>query len=154
MSRAIASKPEYANWVSARLVIVPFVLSVLLGGLSALSLWFAPLAVLAFACGCYFAYARRTFSSGGGDVQSKVQRLILDRLHWRGDGEVLDIGCGNGQLAIAIAKAYPAAHVTGVDRWGGGWVQLGPQWTCARRPVGTSRLGPGEISLGGAGPRG
>ena len=121
MPQAIAPKPEYANWVSAKLVIVPFFLSVLLGGLSALSMWLAPFAVLAFACGCYLAYARWTFSAGGGGVQSKVQRLILDRLQWRGDGGVLDIGCGNGGLAIAIARAYPAAHVTGVDRWGSGW---------------------------------
>ena len=121
MAQAVVAKPEYAAWVSAKLVIVPLVLGVFLGGLSWISLWFAPLAVLAFGCGGYFAYAQRTFSTGGGDVQSNVQGLILDRLRWRGGGEVLDIGCGNGRLAIAIAKTYPNAHVTGVDRWGSSW---------------------------------
>jgi len=47
--------------------------------------------------------------------------LVVDRLHWRSGGEVLDIGCGDGALAIAIAKAHPAAHAVGVDRWGSAW---------------------------------
>ena len=34
------------------------------------------------------------------------------------DGNCLDVGCGSGALAIAIAKRNPKAHVTGIDRWG------------------------------------
>jgi 2-polyprenyl-3-methyl-5-hydroxy-6-metoxy-1,4-benzoquinol methylase len=30
-------------------------------------------------------------------------------------GRVLDVGCGVGRVAMAIAKAYPAAEVTGLD---------------------------------------
>lgn len=33
-------------------------------------------------------------------------------------GKILDIGCGSGALAIAVAKRNPEAHVTGIDRWG------------------------------------
>jgi SAM-dependent methyltransferase len=121
VSQPVASKPQYANWVSTKLVVAPFVLAVLLGGLSALSLWFAAPAVLVFVCAGYFAYARWKFSASGGDIQSKVQGLVLGRLNWRGGGEVLDIGCGAGALAVAIAKAHPAAHVVGVDRWGSAW---------------------------------
>jgi ubiquinone/menaquinone biosynthesis C-methylase UbiE len=54
-------------------------------------------------------------------VQSRIEDLVLDELRWDGKGEALDIGCGNGPLAIAIAKAHPAAHVTGIDTWGAGW---------------------------------
>ena len=121
MSQPIAAKPQYANWVSTKLIVAPFVLAVLLCGLSALSLWFAPPAVLVLACAGYFAYARRQFSAGEGDIQSKVQGLVLDRLNWPGGGEVLDIGCGAGALAISVARTHPVAHVVGVDRWGSGW---------------------------------
>ncbi len=33
-------------------------------------------------------------------------------------GSCLDVGCGSGALAIAIAKRNPRAKVTGIDRWG------------------------------------
>lgn len=121
MSQPIPSKPEYANWVSSRLVYAPAGLAVLLGGLSALSPWFVLPALPIFACASYFAYARWKLSARGGDIQSKIQALVLQHLHWQGNGEVLDIGCGNGPLTIAIAKAYPSAHVTGIDYWGRSW---------------------------------
>ncbi len=34
------------------------------------------------------------------------------------DGRCLDVGCGSGALAIAVAKRNPQATVTGIDRWG------------------------------------
>ena len=33
-------------------------------------------------------------------------------------GRVLDVGCGSGALAIAVAVRNPKASVTGIDRWG------------------------------------
>lgn len=33
-------------------------------------------------------------------------------------GTCLDVGCGSGALAIAVAKKNPHARVTGIDRWG------------------------------------
>ena len=33
-------------------------------------------------------------------------------------GTCLDVGCGSGALAIAIAKRNPKAEVIGIDRWG------------------------------------
>jgi len=115
------SKPEYANWVSARLVYVHVAVAVLLVGLSALVHWLVVPAALFLAGAAYFAYSRWLFSERGGNVQAKIQALVLEYLHWQGGGEVLDIGCGNGPLTIAIAKAYPLAHVTGIDSWGGFW---------------------------------
>jgi SAM-dependent methyltransferase len=121
MNQSIPSKPEYANWVSSKLVYVPAALAALLDGLAALSPWLILPAFVFFACALYFAYARWKLSDRGGALQSKIQALVLQQLHWQGNGEVLDIGCGNGPLAIAIAKAYPSAHVTGIDYWGRSW---------------------------------
>ncbi|MBR2571224.1 MAG: methyltransferase domain-containing protein [Clostridia bacterium] len=33
-------------------------------------------------------------------------------------GRCLDVGCGSGALAIAVAKRNPQASVIGIDRWG------------------------------------
>ena len=33
-------------------------------------------------------------------------------------GKSLDVGCGSGALAIAVARRNPKAEVTGIDRWG------------------------------------
>ncbi|HVN31319.1 MAG TPA: class I SAM-dependent methyltransferase [Thermoanaerobaculaceae bacterium] len=121
MAQPVSSKPEYANWVAPRLVYGPAALAVLLGGLAAFALWFLLPALLCLACASYFAYAQWVLSEGGGDVQRKIQALVLQQLHWKGTGATLDIGCGNGSLAIAIAKAYPLAHVTGIDSWGRSW---------------------------------
>ena len=33
-------------------------------------------------------------------------------------GKCLDVGCGSGALAIAVAKRNPGCEVIGVDRWG------------------------------------
>ncbi|MFH1091271.1 MAG: methyltransferase domain-containing protein [Pseudomonadota bacterium] len=69
----------------------------------------------------YLAYARYRFSPQGGDIQSRIRDLLLARLDWDGEGRALDIGCGNGPLAIKLAERHPQARVTGIDYWGGAW---------------------------------
>lgn len=46
-----------------------------------------------------------------------VLKSLLDAHHWRGDEQVLDIGCGRGLVAIGAAKRVPRGHVTGIDLW-------------------------------------
>ncbi|MFZ2098175.1 MAG: class I SAM-dependent methyltransferase [Anaerolineales bacterium] len=121
MLRSNASQPNYANWVSSKLIFIPGALALLLGGLSIASPWFILPALLLLACSAYFAYARWQFSPQGADIQSRLQALVLRHLDWDGEGQVLDIGCGNGPITIAIAKAYPKARVTGIDPWGASW---------------------------------
>jgi len=115
-------KADYGNWVSSRLVFAPGVLSLLFGGLS---FWLPVLSVVAvifFLCFLYFAYARHLFSPRGGNIQARIQNLVLDHIvGWDGVGKVLDIGCGNGPLTIQIAKRYPQAEAIGIDCWGKAW---------------------------------
>ena len=54
-------------------------------------------------------------------MQAQIQELVLARLDWGGEGRTLDIGCGNGPLAIKMAKEFPKARVVGIDYWGGMW---------------------------------
>ena len=120
MSRKDGKKTDYANWVSLKLIAVPGVIAL---GFTLVSLrwWGFAFAASAFLfITVYFALARLTFSPSGDDVQAKVEGLVLAHLGTQ-TGTVLDIGCGNGPLTVAIAEKYPQTQVTGVDTWGKNW---------------------------------
>jgi ubiquinone/menaquinone biosynthesis C-methylase UbiE len=130
MSEPKPQEPDYGNWVPIRLIYVLCAADALLLGLSSLSLLlglyvvfliFTIGAVLSILSSVYFAYARYKFSPKGGNVQTRIRELVLDRLEWDGEGRALDIGCGNGPLTIMMAKKFPNAHVTGIDYWGETW---------------------------------
>src|SRR5579875_1958747 len=36
---------------------------------------------------------------------------------WRGDEQVLDVGCGRGLLLAGAARRVPRGHATGIDIW-------------------------------------
>jgi SAM-dependent methyltransferase len=112
---------QYGNWVSTKLIYGPAVLGALFLGLTFLHVAFVTGAVPFIAALAYFAYARHAFSSRGGGIQTKLWNLVLDRLDWKGTGQALDIGCGNGALVIALAQRHPAAHVIGIDTWVKTW---------------------------------
>ena len=53
---------------------------------------------------------------------SKIGKLrererLLDRVPWRGDEAVLDVGCGRGLLLIGAARRLTTGIATGVDLW-------------------------------------
>jgi arsenite methyltransferase len=55
---------------------------------------------------------------------SKVQKQreaewLLDRVPWRGDEYVLDVGCGRGLLLIGAAQRLSTGRAVGVDVWRG-----------------------------------
>lgn len=113
--------PDYGNWVSPRFVYGPAGVGVIF---AASGVVWRPLVFPAALCllvAGYFAYARYRFSPRGGNIQTKVRDLLLERLEWGGQGQVLDIGCGNALLTVEIARRYPRAQVTGVDFWGANW---------------------------------
>jgi ubiquinone/menaquinone biosynthesis C-methylase UbiE len=76
------------------------------------------------------AYARYVTSARGGNAQAQYWELVLGNLDWDGEGQALDIGCGNGPIAIGVAKRFPNAHVTGIDIWPRFWGYS--QRTCER----------------------
>lgn len=125
MSDLQTNKIDYGNWVSKKSIYIPVLLAALLAvifmGLSFLSLFFLVGAFLFLISPAYFVYAYFQFSPRGGNLQVKIRDLAFNQLVWDGDGRLLDIGCGNGALAIEAAKKYPKARVTGIDYWGGQW---------------------------------
>lgn len=128
------NKPEYANWLSSKVLMMPLVAGCIAAALAALAfllndgaaVWavrvvLALAAIAFFALFAYFHHARRILAYDGGGVQGKVLDNVIRHLEWDGRGSILDIGCGSGAMAIKAARAFPAARVTGIDSWGAIW---------------------------------
>ena len=121
MGREDTTKLNYGNWVSKKFIYVPSALTVIFLGLSFLSLFFLIGMFLFLIPTVFIIYAYLQFSPKGANLQAKIRDLASDQLVWDGDGALLDIGCGNGALAIEAAKKYPEARIVGIDYWGGNW---------------------------------
>jgi len=50
-----------------------------------------------------------------GKLRHRDRLLALHS--WRGDEQVLDVGCGRGLLLAGAAKLVPDGHATGIDLW-------------------------------------
>jgi len=66
-------------------------------------------------------YAYIMFSQKGGRIQEKVYNLIIQNLSVNRVARIIDIGSGNGVLAVKLAQQYTEAEVTGMDYWGEDW---------------------------------
>src|SRR5436305_1423319 len=51
-----------------------------------------------------------------GRWSSRLANAFLDFVKFPDDGELLDVGCGTGSLAMAMAKRWPGRRVIGVDQ--------------------------------------
>ena len=86
------------NWLKILLFILTFILAVM-------TVW----TILMY----------RAFSYDG---KRQMSRQIIDGvaeyIKLPAGGRCLDVGCGSGALAIAVARRNPQGTVTGIDRWG------------------------------------
>jgi SAM-dependent methyltransferase len=114
-------KVDYGNWVSKKFIYLPLLISVVFFGLAFFFRFFLIGTFVFLIPAAYFIYAYRQFSSRGGNLQAKIRDLVFTRLPWNGNGKLLDIGCGNGALAIQAAQKYSGSVVSGIDYWGGQW---------------------------------
>jgi hypothetical protein len=114
------SKPNYGNWVPKKMfyilacvVLLAMLLAVFIP-ITWLKILFSILVILFFTFFCYFFKAYRAFSYNGGGLAEKIHEMMLSYLQWDGNGEILDIGCGSGALAIKLSKRYTNAKITGL----------------------------------------
>jgi SAM-dependent methyltransferase len=121
------AKLEYGNWIRKKNLMI---LGVCVLGMGMLS--FVPLGlfyrlvttvlfVIVLVSFLFPLYSYIMFSQQGGGFQDKLYGLIIQRLGKDVKGSVLDIGSGNGVLAVKLAFANAEAEVLGIDYWGPDW---------------------------------
>ncbi len=117
----------FGNWIRQKLLIILGLCT-----LGTFVLIFIPLGFfyrLLMTCACIFTafsflfpfYSYLMFSQKGGRFQEKIYQLIIQTLGDLVTGRILDIGSGNGVLAVKLAQQNPEATVTGIDYWGKEW---------------------------------
>lgn len=65
--------------------------------------------------GCGAMAAWMLYDSKLGKTREREQ--FLDKLAWRGDERVLDVGCGLGLFLIGAAKRLSTGRAVGIDKW-------------------------------------
>jgi ubiquinone/menaquinone biosynthesis C-methylase UbiE len=118
--------PEFGNWIRGRRVMALFAASVALLAITAVAPapWrygVATLAMVGLATSLFLLFVYYQFDDRGGGVQRTLWRLTLDHLEAPPTGRALDVGTGNGSLALMLATEHPSLRVTGVDLWNADW---------------------------------
>jgi len=120
-------KLDYGNWIRRRTLVILGLLALVTGVLFLVPggvVYRLVLGVAFFVCLFSFLiplYAYLYFSQRGGGFQDRLYECILHRLGVGRSGTYLDIGSGNGVLAVKLALVNPAAEVVGIDSWGADW---------------------------------
>ncbi len=120
-------KPDYKNWVPKGMCA-----SLWLGTCITISLfivfkiynmsvWVVAL-VLGIILALFSSYMQILYNAFDYNGKRKLSKEIIEgvsKFIEASDGDrILDIGCGSGALAIAVAKKNAKAHIVGLDRWG------------------------------------
>ena len=85
----------------------------------AVSLWLgqAGIAALTLWPGCSMSAASLLMVLSSKLGKPLVTRRMIARLQLHGDEQVLDVGCGRGQLLLDVARRLPQGRATGLDLW-------------------------------------
>ncbi|MBX7236534.1 MAG: class I SAM-dependent methyltransferase [Caldilineales bacterium] len=118
---------DYGNWVRKKILLILGLCALVTGALIFIPLGSAykavttVLFVILFVSFLFPLYVYVMFSQSGGKLQEKVYNIAIHYLGKGLKGNFIDIGSGNGVLAVTLAQKYEAIEVTGVDYWGTDW---------------------------------
>jgi len=76
-----------------------------------------PLAISLAIIGLSFAFAAMIMYLSSRVAKVKIRDLMIESIPWRGDENVLDVGCGRGLFLIGAAKHLKSGKATGIDLW-------------------------------------
>ena len=118
-------KPNYKNWMPKGMIgsfaagaAVSLALTLIVGA-NWLKILLLILTLVLAGVTAWTVLMYRAFSYDG---KRQMSRQIIDGVaeyvKLPEGGRCLDVGCGSGALAIAVAKRNPQGTVTGIDRWG------------------------------------
>lgn len=124
-------KANYGNWVPEKALYMLFGAAVVLGAIAVIvqvvlskpviTAVAGVLCVLALVMAVYMLICHETFAFGKGNMMTGVHEHLVEHLDWKGEGRLLDIGCGAAALTVRCAKAFPKAQITAMDYWGAEW---------------------------------
>lgn len=120
-------KLDYGNWVRKKILLILGLCALGMGTLIFIPLGLAykiiatTLFVIVFISFLLPLYAYIMFSQNGGGLQEKIYNLAIHHLGKDLKGKFIDIGSGNGVLAIKLAQRHEIIEVTGIDYWGKDW---------------------------------
>src|SRR5215510_8175023 len=118
---------NYGNWIRKKILLILGICALGIGVLSLLpfgslyQLAMAFLFVMTFISFLFPVDSYVMFSQNGGHIQDRVYNLIIQHLGLPITGRILDIGSGNGVLAVKLAQQHSEVEVTGMDYWGKDW---------------------------------
>ena len=127
-------KPDYKNWMPKGMVLTAVLLTVLFlilfivfGCTGLCSGTLKTVLFVVFLVGTIFGAGvslwmiglYRAFSYGGKrQLSRQIIEGVAEYVKLPDGGKGLDVGCGSGALAVAVAKRSPKASFVGIDRWG------------------------------------
>lgn len=125
VSRQDPKRPVYPTWIRSRRIVVFWLVATGISALGAVVavFWLPGLAIAVLAMPFLYIAIVLTWTAHrlgprGGDVQRRIHQLLIDSVG--NEGQLLDVGCGSGQLLIRCAKSAPGDYV-GLDYWGDDW---------------------------------
>ena len=118
-------KPNYKNWMPKGMIwsfaagtVVALALTLIIG-VGWLKIFLLILTLVLAGVTVWTVLMYRAFSYDGRRQMSRqIIDGVVEYVKLPAGGCCLDVGCGSGALAIAVAKRNPQGKVSGIDRWG------------------------------------